>query len=129
VPEVILARPGTLATEELELVRTHAQQGYDILRDAGLPPIVPLMALHHHETLDGSGYPEGLRGDSLSLEDRILGVCNAAEAMGSTRPYRRAATTDQVIEQVGRWRGTRYEPDVVDCVLGLLESGEFVLGE
>ncbi|MBE9505350.1 MAG: HD domain-containing protein, partial [Chloroflexi bacterium] len=129
VPEFILTRPGRLSREELELVRTHPDAGYEILRDAGLPPVVPLLALHHHERLDGSGYPHGLTGDSLSMEDRILSVCNIVEAMGAHRPYRRGLGKKEVIAEIVTGRGTRYDPEVVDCVLGLLESGEFVLGE
>jgi HD-GYP domain-containing protein (c-di-GMP phosphodiesterase class II) len=129
VPELILTRPGKLSKEELELVRTHPEAGYEILRDVGLPPVVPLLALHHHERLDGSGYPHGLTGDSLSMEDRILGVCNIVEAMGAHRPYRRGLGKREVVAEIVAGRGTRYEPAVVDCVLGLLESGEFVLGE
>ncbi len=129
VPELILTRPGKLSEEEMELVRRHPQEGYEILRDAGLPPVVPLMALHHHELLDGSGYPHGLTGDSLAMEDRILIVCNVVEAMGANRPYRRGLGKKEVIAEIVAGRGTRYEPAVVDCVLGMLESGEFVLGE
>ena len=129
VPELILTRPGKLSREELELVRTHPQAGYEILRDAGLPPVVPLLALHHHERLDGSGYPQGLSGDALTMEDRILSVCNVVEAMGAHRPYRRGLGKKEVIAEIVAGRGTRYEPAVVDCILDLLESGEFVLGK
>lgn len=128
VPESILARPGTLAPEELDLVRTHAQEGYDILHNAGLPEIVPLMTLHHHERLDGTGYPQGLTRENLSLEDRVLTVCNAAEAMGSFRPYRRAASMEQVIAEVHRQRGKAYDSDIADKLIEVLQSGEFVLG-
>ena len=128
VPELILTRPGKLSKEELELVRTHPQVGYEILRDAGLPPVVPLLALHHHERLDGSGYPQGLSGDALTIEDRILSVCNVVEAMGAHRPYRRGRGRKEVIAEIVAGRGTRYDPKVVDCVLELLESGEFGLG-
>jgi len=129
VPELILTRPGRLSNEERELVRTHPEAGHEILRGAGLPPIVPLLALHHHELLDGSGYPQGLSGDVLTMEDRILSVCNVVEAMGAHRSYRRGLGKKEVIAEIVAGRGTRYEPDVVDCVLSLLESGEFVLGE
>ena len=86
------------------------------------------MALHHHERLDGTGYPLGLPGASLSLEDRILIVCNTAEAMGSFRPYRRAASLEQVVSRVQTGKGTSYDPEVADCVVDVLLSGEFVLG-
>jgi len=129
VPEIILSRPGRLSSEELELVRTHPEEGFAILRDAGLPPVVPLMALHHHERLDGSGYPQGLSGEALSTEDRILSVCNVVEAMGAHRPYRRGLEMKEVLTEIVTGRGTRYDSEVVDCVLEMLESGDFVLGE
>ena len=129
VPEIILSRPGRLSSEELELVRTHPEEGYAILRDAGLPPVVPLMALHHHERLDGSGYPQGLSGEALSMEDRILSVCNVVEAMGAHRPYRRGLEMKEVLTEIVTGRGTRYDSAVVECALELLEEGEFVLGE
>ncbi len=129
VREIILTRPGRLSAEELELVRTHPEAGYGILTGAGLPTVVPLMALHHHELLDGSGYPQGLPSEALSMEDRILSVCNVVEAMGAHRPYRRGLAKKEVLAEIVAGRGTRYDSEVVDCVLGLLEAGEFVLGE
>jgi len=80
IPESLLNKPGQLTEEEWNLVRTHAKRGYEILKDANFPWPVAEMALHHHERLDGSGYPDGLSGDELSLEVRILSACDAAEA-------------------------------------------------
>lgn len=85
-PETILTKPGRLMEEEWALVRAHTKQGYAILKDAELPWPVAEMALHHHEWLDGSGYPDGISGDKLSLGVRILAVCDVVEAMSSFRP-------------------------------------------
>ncbi|MCK5212864.1 MAG: HD domain-containing protein, partial [Dehalococcoidia bacterium] len=128
IPESILNKPGLLTVEELELARTHAEVGHAILADALLPSSVALMALHHHERMDGSGYPQGLSGDALGELDRIVIVCNVAEALSSFRPYRRGASVEGVIKELTMWRAVKYDADVVDCVVDVLSRGEFVLG-
>lgn len=127
VPDEILAKPGRLTSEEMELVWTHCEHGYEILRGAGLSPTVPLMALHHHEALDGSGYPQHLTGESLSVQDRILIACNMVESISSFRLYRRALSKEATIAKLVSGRGTKYDAGIVDCLLDILESGEFVL--
>ncbi|HBR10507.1 TPA: hypothetical protein DD712_04600 [Candidatus Acetothermia bacterium] len=92
IPEMILRKPGKLTEEEWGLVRTHPQHGYAVLKDADLAWPVAELALHHHERLDGSGYPDGLKGDELILEVRILAVCNVVDAMSALRPHRPART-------------------------------------
>ncbi len=124
-PEVILSKPGELSPEEWQLIRAHTKEGYDILKDTDLPWPVADMALHHHERLDGSGYPHGLSGDKLTLENRILGLCDVVEAMSSHRPYRPARKKQEVIEEIKNGRGTKYDASVVDIMLGIIESGEF----
>jgi len=126
-PESILAKPGRLSDEERSLVCTHAKQGYEILKDTKLPWPVAEMALHHHERVDGSGYPDGISGDKISLENRILGVCDVVEAMSSFRPYRPAKGMAEVLKELRSCRGTKYDADVVDVMLELIESGEFEL--
>lgn len=81
--------------------------------------------MHHHERLDGSGYPHGISGDKLSLEVRILAVCDVVEAMSSHRPYRPARNKEEVLEEIRNGRGTKYDADVVDIMLQVIESGEF----
>jgi PAS domain S-box-containing protein len=125
IPEGLLNKPGKLTEEEWNLIRTHARRGYDILKDAHLPWPVAEMALHHHERLDGSGYPDGISGEELSIEVRILGVCDVVEAMSTYRPYRPARTTREVIKELQNGRGTKYDPTVVDTVLNIIEKGEF----
>jgi len=123
VPESILAKPGKLSDEEWSLVQVHAQRGYEILKDNTLPWSVADMALHHHERLDGSGYPDGIGGDQLGLELRILGVCDVVEAMSSHRPYRPARSREEVVEELSCGRGTKYDPGVVDAMLEMIEGG------
>ena len=81
------------------------------------------MTLHHHERLDGSGYPDGLKDGELSLEVRILGVCDVVDAMSSDRPYRPARPQKMVIEELLSGRGTKYDEKVVEIMLEILEDG------
>ena len=125
IPTSILTKPGELAEEEWALIRAHTKQGYSILKDANLPWPVADIALQHHERLDGSGYPNGITGDSLSLEVSILAVCDVVEAMSSHRPYRPARTTSDILKELKDGRGTKYNVSVVDVMLPMIESGEF----
>jgi PAS domain S-box-containing protein len=125
IPTSILTKPGELAEEEWALIRAHTKQGYKILKDANLPWPVADVALQHHERLDGSGYPNGITGDKLSLEVNILAVCDVVEAMSSHRPYRPARTTTDILKELKDGRGTKYNASVVDVMLPMIESGEF----
>jgi len=128
IPAGILTKLGELTEEEWALICTHAKQGYNILKDISLPWPVADMALNHHERLDGSGYPHGIKGDKLSLEVRILAVCDVVEAMGSHRPYRPARSKQEVMEEIQGGRGTKYDAEMVDAVLQIIGSGEFDFG-
>jgi len=125
IPRTILTKPGQLAEEEWALIRAHTKQGYSILKDANLPWPIAQVALQHHERLDGSGYPDGITGDKLSLEVNILAVCDVVEAMSSHRPYRPARTTVEVLQELRDGRGTKYDASVVDVMLAMIESEEF----
>lgn len=125
IPTSILTKPGELAEEEWALIRAHTKQGYNILKDANLPWPVADVALQHHERLDGSGYPNGITGDEISLEVSILAVCDVVEAMSSHRPYRPARTTTDILKELKDGRGTKYNVSVVDVMLPMIESGEF----
>jgi putative nucleotidyltransferase with HDIG domain len=128
VPERLLTKPGRLTAEEFDIVKTHSQEGYEILRESGLPTAVALMALHHHESLDGSGYPQHLPSESLNLEDRILIASNVLESLTSFRPYRRAFEMGTAVSMLVAESGTRFDPAVVSCLTELVEKGEFVPG-
>jgi PAS domain S-box-containing protein len=125
IPKSILTKPGELSEEEWALIHAHTKQGYSILKGANLPWPVADVALQHHERLDGSGYPDGITGDRLSLEVNILAVCDVVEAMSSHRPYRPARTTTDILEELTDGRGTKYDASVVDIMLPMIESGEF----
>jgi PAS domain S-box-containing protein len=125
IPTSILTKPGKLVEEEWALIRAHTKQGYRILKEANLPWPVAEVALQHHERLDGSGYPNGITGDKLSLEVSILAVCDVVEAMSSHRPYRPARTTTDILTELADGRGIKYNASAVDAMLPMIESGEF----
>jgi PAS domain S-box-containing protein len=125
IPRSILTKPGQLTEEEWALIRAHTKQGYSILKDANLPWPIAEMALRHHERLDGSGYPDGITGERLSLEVSILAVCDVVEAMSSHRAYRPARTNADVVKELQDGRGIKYDAGVVDVMLPMVEGGEF----
>ena len=124
VPEMILNKPGHLINTELAIIRSHPERGYEMLEKTHFPWPVQDMILHHHERLDGSGYPEGIKGDKLSLEVRILGVCDVVEAMGSHRPYRASRKKEEILEEIKKGQGTKYDPKIVKIVLKIVEDGK-----
>ena len=111
------------------MLQSHTIRGYEILTGTSLPWRVDLMARNHHERLDGSGYPDGLKGAEVSFEARVLSVCDVVEAMSSHRPYRPARSRSEVEKELTSGRGIRYDAEVVDVMLGLIASGEFPLSE
>ena len=123
LPAEILSRPGKLSEVEFALVKTHSKVGSEIIADVEFPWPVAQMILQHHERLDGSGYPNGLRGDAILLESRILAVADVVEAMASHRPYRPALGIDKALEEIRQGRGRLYDADVVDVCLDLFNEG------
>jgi PAS domain S-box-containing protein/putative nucleotidyltransferase with HDIG domain len=123
VPAEILTRPGHLSEIEFELIKSHAEVGYEILKDIEFQWPVPLIVRQHHERLDGSGYPAGLRGDEILFEARILGVADVVEAMSSHRPYRPGKGIEFALEEITSARGTAYDPSVVDACLKVFRNG------
>lgn len=122
VPLDILIKPSRLSTVEFEFIKTHAESAYEILKDVEFPWPVAEVALQHHERWDGSGYPNGLKGDAVSLEARIVAVADVVEAMASHRPYRPALGIDKALAEIESGRGTLYDPDVVDTCLRLFRE-------
>ncbi len=125
VPATILSKPGQLTGEEWGLVRSHVNRSHEILQDMDLPDNIVSTILHHHERLDGSGYPYGIKGDELSTEARILGICDVVEAMSSHRPYRPARTKGEIAAELKLGRGPKYDPRIVDLVLNMINNHEF----
>lgn len=110
---------------EADLVKTHAQQGYDILKDVESPWPLAEIVHQHHERIDGSGYPRGLRGRDILLEARILGVADTVEAMSSHRPYRSALGIEAALQEIERGAGVLYDPEVVRSCLKLFAERRF----
>ena len=119
VPFELLSRLGKLSEPEMSLVQQHSTSGYNILKDIEFPWPIARIVLEHHERLDGSGYPQGLKGDEILLEARIIAVADVTEAMSSHRPYRPALGMDLAFEEISKNRGTLYDPDAVDACLRL----------
>lgn len=124
-PAEILNKPGRLTPVELDLIRLHAQAGHDIIKDIQFPWPIARMVLEHHERLDGSGYPRGLRGEEILLESRILTIADVVEAMMSHRPYRPGLGLEAALSEIRERRGTRYDPDAVDACVRLFREGRF----
>ncbi len=125
VPAEILAKPGTLTDTEYALLQAHPQVAYDVLKTIDFPWPVAQIVLQHHERWDGAGYPNGLTGEAILLEARILGVADVVEAMASHRPYRPALGIEKALEEITAHKGSRYDPDVVDVCVRLFRAGEF----
>ncbi len=123
VPAEVLARPGRLSPNEFEMVKTHCQVGNDILGDTGLPPQIADIVLHHHERLDGSGYPDHLAGKQISIAARIVAVADVFDAMVSHRPYRPAAGRAAALAELRAGSGIRYDPDVIAAALRVIPPG------
>ncbi len=125
VPSEILSKPGKLNELEYKLIQMHPQTGYDILKDIKFPWPIATIILQHHEKIDGSGYPQGLKGDEILLESRIVALADVVEAMSSHRPYRPSVGIDAALDEIRRGRGSSYEPSVVDACLELFEKEKF----
>ncbi|MBI4744031.1 MAG: PAS domain S-box protein [Actinobacteria bacterium] len=125
VPAEILSKPGVISKVEFDMIRTHPEIGYDILKTIEFSCPIAQMVLQHHERMDGSGYPAGLSGDEIILEARILAVADVVEAMSSYRPYRPSLGVEMALEEISQNRGILYDTDVVDACLKLFNEKGF----
>ena len=125
VPAEILSKPGKLTEIEFELIKSHSQAGYDIVKGVDFPWPVAQMILQHHERLDGSGYPDGLQGNQILVGAKILAVADVVEAMTARRPYREALGLDAALTELEAGRATHYDPAVVDACRAVFKSGQF----
>lgn len=128
VPAEILAKPGLLTPVEYNLIKEHARLGYEILKSIEFPWPVAEIVYQHHEHLDGSGYPRGLKGEEILLEARILCVADFVEAISSHRPYRVALGSKVAIADIHSESGRFFDSAIVDACVNLFESGEFSFG-
>ena len=125
IPTDILNRPGKLSEIEYNLIKTHPQAGHDILKSIDFSYPVARIILQHHERLNGSGYPQGLKSEDILLEAKIIGVADVVGAMSSERPYRPAFGIDETLKKISKNKGILYEPEVVDTCLRLFKEKEF----
>ena len=125
IPSEILAKPSALSDIEYALIKGHPQIGFDILKDIDFPYPIADIILQHHERINGSGYPNGLKNKEILLEAKVISVADVVEAMSSHRPYRAALGIDAALEEIGKNRGILYDPEVVDVCLNLFQEKGF----
>lgn len=124
-PAEIMAKPCRLTKSEFQLVKDHPRVGYDMVKEIAFPWPVAHIILQHHERMDGSGYPDGLVGDAILVEARVLAVADVVEALCSLRPYRPALGLEKGLDEVRKGRGIRYDARVVDACVKVFRDGRF----
>jgi putative nucleotidyltransferase with HDIG domain len=124
VPTEILSKPGKINQYEFSIIKNHSRIGYEILQKIEFPWPVTRAILQHHERMNGSGYPDGLSGDEIIVEARILGVADVVEAMSSHRPYRAALGLDAALQEIAGSKGILYDAEAADACLALLNKNE-----
>jgi len=125
IPSEILSRPGDLSPLEYSLVQLHAQASYDIIKDIEFPCPIGKAVLQHHERIDGSGYPAGLRGEDIVLEARIIAVADVIESMATHRPYRPALGVDAALGEIIQNRGILFDSEVVNVCVNLFKEKNY----
>jgi PAS domain S-box-containing protein/putative nucleotidyltransferase with HDIG domain len=123
VPAEILSKPGQLTVWEMALIKIHPQAGYEVLKKVDFPWPVAEIVHQHHERLDGSGYPQGLKDKDILLEAKIIAVADVVEAMSSHRPYRPSLGTEKALEEIEAQKGVLYDPQVVEACLRVFARG------
>ena len=127
IPAEILTKPSRLTPLEYEMIKTHAERGYEILKNVKGPVPIAQIIRGHHERMDGSGYPHGLKGDEILPETRVLAVADVLESMASHRPYRPALGLEAGLEELQSHRGIWFDEDVVDAVMRLVRDKGYTL--
>ena len=125
LPAEILTKPSHLSSLEMSLIQSHSQAGYDILKSVEFPWPVAQIVLQHHERINGTGYPQGLSGEGILKEARIVGVADVVETMSSHRPYRPSMGLDKALDEISAKKGILYDPEAVDACLTLIEEKHF----
>ena len=125
VPSEILSKPGKLTEVEFAIVKSHSKAGYEILRTIEFPWPVAKTVLQHHEKLDGSSYPNGLTGDDIIIEAKILCVADVIEAMSTHRPYRPALSIEKALEEIIKNKSIKYDASAVDACVKIIKKQNF----
>ena len=126
IPTEILGQPRLLNDVEYSLVKTHPEIGYQILKDIDFYRPVALIVYQHHERINGTGYPQGIKGEDILLEAKILGVADVVEAICRHRPYRPASGIDKALKEISQYSGVLYDPEVVDACTNLFAEKGFI---
>jgi len=123
IPDKVLNKKEKLSDEDWEAIKSHPRLGANIV--GNIPNLIPCVSsiLYHHERWDGNGYPEGLKGEEIPLEARILAIADTFSAMTSARPYRPALHTEEVIKELKRCAGSQLDPELVEVFIGIIEAG------
>jgi HD-GYP domain-containing protein (c-di-GMP phosphodiesterase class II) len=124
IPDSVLNKPGSLSEEEFKIMRRHPKIGGAIMSKIPFLRNILDGMRYHHETLDGKGYPYGLRGEDIPLQARIVAVADAFDAMTSNRPYRDGRPMEEAVAELRRYSGTQFDADVVEALVAALEAGE-----
>jgi putative nucleotidyltransferase with HDIG domain len=127
IPSEILSKPTKLTNTEFSLIKEHAQNGYEMMKDVETPWPLAQIVYQHHERMNGSGYPRNLKGDEILLEARIMAVADVVEAMASHRPYRAALGIEIALEEIEKNKGTFYDDNVADACLRLFREKGYKL--
>ena len=122
IPDCILHKPGPLTCDEYDQVKQHVVIGADILSAIPFTGPLALIVRHHHENWDGTGYPDGLRGDSIPIGARVLAIVDCYDALTSERPYRRKLSHETAVAMIRERRGTMYDPAVLDAFLRIVQT-------
>lgn len=125
IPTEILSKPGQLTEVEFAIIKSHPQAGYEILKNIEFPWPIADIVIQHHERMNGSGYPSGLKGEEIVIEARILAVADVAEAMSSHRPYRPALGLDKALKEIVNNKGVLYDANVVEACMRVFNGGVF----
>jgi len=127
IPDRVLLKPGRLDDEELAVMRTHSQRGHDILSSIPNARIgaIATVVLHHHEAVDGSGYPRGLRGEDIPVLARILSIVDSYDAIATARPYHAPKSHVEVMRMLGEQQGQKYDRYVLAAFSKIVESSPY----
>ena len=123
IPDQILNKPGKLTNEEFNLIKQHTTIGQDILKDITIIPHIDEVTRSHHEHYDGTGYPDGLKGNEIPIQARIIALCDSYDAMNSKRIYRNALSFEQIKNEIKKNAGTQFDPEITNIFLNLMDNG------
>jgi diguanylate cyclase (GGDEF)-like protein/putative nucleotidyltransferase with HDIG domain len=127
ISDSLLRKPGKLTGDEYEVIKTHATIGYEMVRGVEFLTEVGPIILHHHENFGGGGYPQGISGKAIPVASRIIMVCDAFDAMTSTRTYRTAGSVERALDELTKHQGRQFDPDIVDALKSAVRKGKLKL--